>query len=57
MKLEEELGAENLDNSRKQALCGKLEQLLTKLDSTHAEVVKIVNSDTARDWSTVLSKK
>ena len=48
--MEEELGSENLDHSRKQALCSKLEQLVTKLDSSHAAVIQIVKSDLATDW-------
>ena len=48
--MEEEIGTENLDNSRKQALCSKLEQLLAKLDSTHAELILNVKSDIAMDW-------
>ena len=39
--LEEELGTENLDHSRTQALCSTLEQLITKLDSTHAAFIQI----------------
>ena len=48
--MEEEIGTENLDNSRKQALFSKLEQLLAKLGSTHAELILNVKSDIAMDW-------
>ena len=48
--MEEELGSENLDHSRKQALCSKLEQIVTKLDSSHAAIIQIVKSDLATDW-------
>ena len=55
-KLEEELESENLGDSRKQAFCSKLEQLLKELDSTDSEIIRIVKSDTATDWLTALSK-
>ena len=35
-----ELGSENLDDSREQALRSKLEQLVTKLNSSHAANIK-----------------
>ena len=54
--MEEELGSENLDDSRKQALCSKLEQLLTKLDSIHAAIIQIVKSEFATVYLTKLSK-
>ena len=43
---------EELDNSRKQALCIKLEQLVNKSDSIHAEIIRIVKSDNATGWLT-----
>ena len=52
--MEEELGSENIDDSRKQALCSKLEQLVTQLDSSHAALMQIVKSDIALDWLTTL---
>ena len=55
-KVEEELGSEKLDDSRKQAVCSKLGQLVTKLDSSHAAVIQIVKSDLATDWLTSLSE-
>ena len=54
-KLGEDLGSENLDDSRKQALRSKLEQLVTKLDSSHAAILQIVKSKFATDWLTTLS--
>ena len=56
VKLEEELGSENLDDSRKQALWSKLEQLVTKLYSTQAAIIQIVKSDIATSWLTNISK-
>ena len=50
------MGSENLDDSRKQALFSKLEQLVTKLDSTHAALIQIVKSNIATDWLTALSE-
>ena len=55
-KVEEKLGSEKLDDSRKQALCSKLEQLVTKLDSSHAATLQIVKSVLATDWLTSLSE-
>ena len=55
-KVEEELGSENLDDSRKQALCSKLEQLVTRLDLSHAEIIQIVKSDIATNLLTSLSE-
>ena len=49
-KLEEQLGSEHFTDSRKQALCSKLEQSVTKLDSSHAAIIQIVKSDLATDW-------
>ena len=40
--VEEELGSENLDDFRKQALCLKLEKVVTKLDSSNAAIIQIV---------------
>ena len=56
VKRRNELGTENFDDTCKQALCRKLEQLVSKLDSTHSETIRIVKSDTATDWLTVLNK-
>ena len=42
VKLKEKLGSENLDDSGKQTLWSKLEQLVTKLYSTHAAIIQIV---------------
>ena len=47
---------ENFDDSRKRARCSELEQLVTKLDSSHAEVIQIAKSNLATDWLTNLSK-
>ena len=55
-KVEEELGSEKLDDSRKQALCSKLAQLVTKSDSSHAASIQIVKSDLATDWLTSLTE-
>ena len=49
------MGSENLDDSRKQALRSKLEQLVTKLDSSHAAIIQLVKSKFATDWLTTLS--
>ena len=51
-KLGEELGSENLDDSRKQPLHSKLEQLFTKLDWSQAAIIEIVNSKLATDFLT-----
>ena len=56
-EVEFNLGSENLDGSRKQVLCGKLEQIVTKLDSSHAAVIQIVKSDFATESLTSLSEK
>ena len=50
------MGSDNLNGSRKQALCKELEQLVTKLDSTHAENIQFVKSEIATDASTTFSK-
>ena len=50
-------GSENLDNSHKQALCGNVEQIVTKLDSSHAAIIQIVKSDFATELLTSLSEK
>ena len=55
-KVEDELGSENLDNSHKKALCSKLEQLVTKLDSSHAAIIQIVKSKLAMESLTNLSE-
>ena len=52
VKLGEQLGSENLDDTRKQALSSKLEELITKLGSTHAALIQIVKSDITKDWLT-----
>ena len=49
-KEQEELGSENLDESRKQALSSKLDQLVTKLGSFHAGLIQIMKSNFATDW-------
>ena len=54
--MEDKLGSKNLDDFHKQALCSNLEQLVTKLDSSHASIIQIVNSNIATDWLTNLSK-
>ena len=38
-----------MDDSQKQALCSKMEQLVTKLDSIHATFIRIVKADTDTD--------
>ena len=48
--------SENLDNSRNQAFCSKLEKLLLNIDSTYAALMQIVRSDIATDWLTTLSE-
>ena len=53
IKLEEELGTENSDDSQKQAMCDELEQLLAKLDPTHPEIIRIANSDTGTMYLTM----
>ena len=55
-KREEELRTEWLDNSRKQALWSKRAQLLTKSDSNHSEIKRILKPDTASDWLTTLNE-
>ena len=55
-KVEDELGSENLDDSCKQALCRILEQLVMKLDSSHAAIIQIVKSKFATEAFTNLSK-
>ena len=55
-KVDKELGLENLDDSRKQALCSKQEQLVTKLDSSHAAIIQIVKSEFSAGYLTNLSK-
>ena len=54
--LEKELGSENLDDSRKQALCSNLEQLVTQLDSIHAALIQILRSNIAAEWLTTLNE-
>ena len=54
-KLGEELGSENLDDPRRQALRSKLEQLGTKLDSSYAAIIQLVKSKFATNWLTTLS--
>ena len=49
------MDSKNLDDSRKQALRSKLEQLVIKLDSSHAAVIQLVKSKFATDWLTTLS--
>ena len=56
LKLEAELELEIFYYSRKQALCSKQEQLVTKLDLTHAALIQIVKSGFATDWLTTLSE-
>ena len=53
--MRDNLGSENLDDNRKQALRSKLEQLVTKIVSSHAKVIQIVNSKCATDWLLTLS--
>ena len=53
--LGEESGSEILNGSRKQAFCRKLEQLVTKLDSSHAAIIQIAKSKFAKYWLTTLN--
>ena len=53
--MEEEFGSENLDDTRKQVLCSKLEKLIRKLDS-HAAIIQIVKPDIAIYWLTRLNE-
>ena len=55
-KLEEEVVSENLYDSRKQALCSKLEQLVTKLYTSQTAIIQIVNSVLDTEWLTNLSE-
>ena len=50
------MGTKNLDDSRKRALCSKMELFVTKLDSNHVEFIRIVKSDTPSDWLSTLSE-
>ena len=54
--MEEELGSENLNDSRKQALCSKMKQFVTKLDSSYTAIIQIVKSEFATDSLTTLSE-
>ena len=56
IKLEEELGSEKEDNSRKHAMCSKLEQLVTQLNSIHAALIQTVKANFATGCSTTLSE-
>ena len=56
MKLGKGLGIKNSHDSRKQALCGRLEQRLTKIISNHLKTIWIVKSDTASSWLTIVSE-
>ena len=56
-KLEEELGSENLDDSRNQALCEKTETARNKVDSIITGLMRNEKSDIATDWLMALSKK
>ena len=55
-KVEEESTSESLDDSRKQVLCSKLEQLVTKLDSSHAAIIETVKSGFATVYLTNLGQ-
>ena len=54
-KLEEEFKKENLSDSLKQALCNKLEELLTTLDINSAEAIQLVKPDVRVGWFMVIS--
>ena len=54
--MEEKLESDNLNDSCKQALCSKLEQLVTKLDLIYAAFIQIVKSELATGALTTLPK-
>ena len=55
-KIRKELGTENVVYYRREPKCAELEQMIANLDSSHAEIIRIVESDTATHWLTALSE-